>query len=103
MDKYGKATQNCNEIMKMSSISIRCGSTIIGVFYVLTSLIVLGILFMPGLILKILWCLISIFITLYLWANGKCDFFQKLVLREPGYAEVELATRGLLEYMKMKE
>lgn len=103
MDKYGKATQDFYEIMKMPSISIRCGSTIIVVVYVLISLFVIGILFMPWIILKILWCIISIFITLYLWANGKCNFLQKLALKEPGYAEVELATRGLWEYMKMKE
>lgn len=103
IDKYGKATQDCYEIMKMPSISIRCGSTVIAIVYVLFSLIIIGVLFIPGIILKILWCAFSLFITLYLWANGKCDFFQKLVLKNPGYEEVELATYGLCEYMKMKE
>jgi len=103
MDKFGKATQDCFEIMKMSSISIRCGSTIIAVTYVLISLLTIGILFMPWLILKILWCITSLFITLYLWGKGKCNFFQKLVLKDPEYAEIELATKGLWEYMKMKE
>lgn len=103
IDKFGKATQDCYEIMKMPSISIRCGSTIIAVIYVLISLMLIGILFMPWTILKILWCVISLFITIYLWGKGKCDFFQKLVLKDPEYAEVELATRGLWEYMKMKE
>jgi len=103
MDKYGKATQDYNEIAKMSSVSLRCGSTVIVVVCMLITLFVTGILFIPLIILKILWCIISAFITMYLWANGKCNFLQKLILQEPGPAEIEIAIRGLWEYVSMKE
>lgn len=102
IDKFGEATDDVDKVMKMSSFSIRCGSTIVAVIYVLLTLIILGIVLIPGIILKILWIAFSIYATLYLWANGKCYFFQKLAIIEPTYAEVELATIGLCEYLKLK-
>lgn len=102
VDKYGKATNNVEDVMKMSSYSIRCGSTLVAVVYVFVTLITLGIVFIPSIFLKILWVALSIFLTMYLWANNKCYFFQKLAIIEPTYAEVEVATVGLCEYFKLK-
>ena len=102
-DEYEQLPSNCEEVMKMPSISYRCGSTIIAVLLVLATLSILGILFIPWLILKIAWCPISIFLTLKLWANGKCDFLQKLVLIPPELPEVEVAVFGLREYIKIKK
>lgn len=98
-DEYEKTTLDCNEIMKMSSISIRCGSTITAVILILITLAVPGLLFIPYIILKIMWVLISVVITFYLWAYGKCNFLQRLVIREPGIEEVEVAVKGMWEYV----
>ena len=103
MDKYGKATLDCDEVMKMSSVSWRCGSTIIAVVLVLITLCIVGILFIPWLPLKILWCALSVFITMFLWANEKCNFLQKLALKTPKRAEIEVAVLGMWEYTKMKQ
>ena len=40
---------------------------------------------------------------MYLWANGKCDFMQKYVIKTPGYEEVEVAVLGMYEYQKMEQ
>lgn len=101
-DKYEKTTLDCNEIMKMSSISIRCGSTITVVVLVLITLIVPGVLFVPYIILKILWVIVSAVITFFLWAYRKCNFLQRLVIREPGIEEVEVAVKGMLEYVSIQ-
>ena len=85
--------------MKMSSYSYRCGSTILVVIMTLLTLCICGILYIPTLILKILWIALSIFITLYLWANNKCDFIQKFVVVNPSYSEVEVAFIGGKEYL----
>lgn len=102
-DKYGEAPENCDELMKMSSISYRCGSTILAVIMILLTLCINGFLCIPILALKIVWIAISIFITLYLWANNKCNFLQKLVIEEPTYEEVEVAFLGGKEYLKDKK
>lgn len=102
-DKYNKAPESCEEIMEMSSISYGCGSTIIAVILILVTLCISGALFIPWLILKIIWFGISAFITLYLWANGKCNFLQKFVIVEPTYEEVEVAFIGIKEYLKVKQ
>lgn len=102
-DKYEKITLDCDEIMAMSSISIRCGSTLIVVGLILVTLCSIGILFVPFIILKILWCIISMVVTFYLWANGKCNFLQKMVIREPSIEEVEVAVKGMLQYIEEKK
>jgi len=102
VDKYNKEPENCEEIMKMSSISYRCGSTIIAVIMILLTLCISGLLLIPTIFFKIVWVAISIFITLYLWANGKCDFLQKLAIEEPSYDEVEVVFLGGKEYLKIK-
>ena len=102
MDKYNEATDDVYKVMKMSSYSYRCGLTLVAVVYILITLIALGFIFIPGFILKLLWFAFSIYITLYLWANEKCYFFQRFAIIEPDYAEVELAVKGLCEYMKQK-
>lgn len=102
-DKYKEIPPNCEELMKMDSVSCRCGSTLIAVILILITLSILGILFIPWIILKIIWCAVSAFITLYLWANGKCNFLQKFVLKNPGYDEVEVALYGFREYIKEKQ
>ncbi len=103
VDKYDKAPESCDEIMKMSSISYCCGSTILVVIMILSTLCINGFLFIPILALKIVWIASSIFITLYLWVNNKCNFLQKLVIEEPTYEEVEVAFLGGKEYLKVRE
>ena len=101
VDKNGKAPENCDELMQMSSVSYRCGSTIIAVIMILLTLCISGFVCIPMLFFKIIWIAISIFITLYLWANGKCDFLQKFVIEEPTYDEIEVALLGVKEYLKL--
>ena len=102
-DKYGKSTLDYDEIMKMSSISYRCGSTTIAVVLIFCTISILGILFIPFVLFKIFWILISAFITLYLWANDKCYFLQKMVLHEPDIEQVKVACYGMWVYIGMKE
>lgn len=102
VDKYGKAPENCDELMKMSSISYRCGSSILAVIMILLTLCISGLVCISMLFFKIVWIAISIFITLYLWANGKCNFLQKFVIEEPTYNEIEVALLGVKEYLKLK-
>lgn len=101
-DIHEKVTLDCNEVRQMNSISIRCGSTIIAVVLVLITICMLGILFIPWIVLKIIWCVVSVFVTFLLWATGKCDFLQKMVIREPGIEEIEVAVQGMFEYIKVK-
>ena len=94
VDKYGKnAVLDVEKVMNMSSISFRCGSTVLSV----------GKAFIPWLILKIVWLVISGYIALKLWANGKCDFLQKLVVLQPTYEEVEVAVEGMKEYLRLQQ
>ena len=102
VDKYGKEPKNSEEVMKMNSISYRCGSTVIAVIMILLTLCISGCLWIPTIVLKILWIAISIFVTLYLWTNGKCYFLQKFVIEEPSYDEVEVVFLGGKEFLKIK-
>ena len=102
-DRYHHATLDCNEIMKMPSISYRCGSTLIAVLLVLGSFLTIGIILIPFLLIKVIWCIACFPLVFYLWGIGKCDFLQKLVLRNPSFDEIEVATRGLWEYVHQTE
>ncbi len=103
IDKYKKKPETCEDVMKMSSYSYRCGSTILVVIMTLLTLCICGILYIPTVILKIVWIAFSIFVSLYLWAHNKCYFLQKFVIIEPSYSEVELAFIGGKEYLKTKQ
>ena len=103
VDKYKKIPESCEQIAEMPSISIRCGSTLIAVIGIFVSLVIIGMAFIPRLILKIVWCIISIVITFFLWGFGKCNFLQKFVIIEPGKKEVEVAFYGVRQYLEIKE
>lgn len=100
IDKYNNIPENWMELQKMSPISYRCGSTIIAVVMIFLTISILGIIFIPVLIFKIIWIIPAGFITLYLWANNKCNFFQKFVISEPSHYELEVVFLGLKEYLK---
>ena len=91
------------KVMNMSSISFRCGSTVLTVGLIFATLFLVGKAFIPWLILKIVWLVISGYIALKLWANGKCDFLQKLVVLPPTYEEVEVAVEGMKEYLRLQQ
>lgn len=101
-DKYEKIPETVEDIMKMNSISWRCGSTVVAVVLLLVTLISLGFLFIPLFFLKIAWAALSVYLTMYLWANGKCNFFQKMVISEPSIQEVEVAMEGMKVYLDFK-
>lgn len=104
VDKYGKnAVLDVEKVMNMSSISFRCGSTVLTVGLIFATLFLVGKAFIPWLILKIVWLVISGYIALKLWANGKCDFLQKLVVLPPTYEEVEVAVEGMKEYLRLQQ
>jgi len=104
VDKYGKnAVLDVEKVMNMSSISFRCGSTVLTVGLIFATLFLVGKAFIPWLILKIVWLVISGYIALKLWANGKCDFLQKLVVLPPTYEEVEVAVEGMKEYLRFED
>lgn len=99
-DKYHDVPSNLNDIKKMSNISIRCGSTLIYVGLLLFTFVVITYMLIPYIILKIISIPLCCFIVLYLWANGKCNYLQKLVVEKPGSQELEVAIIGMKEYIK---
>ena len=99
-DKHKEIPPDCESIMEMDSISWRCGSTVIAVLLVLSTQVTIGILFIPFLILKIMWCAISVCITFFLWAIGELNFLQKFVIKEPDYEQVELAFYAFKAYIE---
>lgn len=101
-DKYEKVPETVQEVIKMNSISWRCGSTGIAIVMILVTLCVIGSYIIPFLFLKILWYILSVVITVYLWGKGKCNFLQKMVIIEPTIEEVEVAFEGFKEYMRIK-
>lgn len=50
IDKYKKEPETCEDVMKMSSYSYRCGSTVLVVIMTLLTLCICGILYIPTLI-----------------------------------------------------
>ena len=50
IDKYQKEPETCEDVMKMSSYSYRCGSTVLVVIMTLLTLCICGILYIPTLI-----------------------------------------------------
>lgn len=105
-DQYGKQKwqeMNCDKVMKMSSISIRCGSTVIAVVLVFITMLLPGVIYIPWVPLKLIWGAVSSIATMCLWANGKCNFLQKMVLEEPEAEEVELAILGMKECIKISK
>lgn len=88
--EYGYLPRTTDDIEKMSSINIACGSTIIVVIALFTTLAFLSVLLIPTIFFKIVGVIISVVITMYCWANGKCDFAQKWMLKRPTHKEIEL-------------
>lgn len=103
LEKYNTPPINWDDVMKMNSISKTCGSNLIALRLIFETLFILGICFIPGTILKIIWCIISILIILYLMKSGKCCFLQKMVIKEPTYSEIEVAICGIKEYAKLMD
>ena len=101
-DKYKKTPETVEDVMKMNSISWRCGSTVLAVVLLFVTLVSFGFLFVPFLILKITCAALSAYLTMYLWANGKCNFFQKMVILEPSFEEVEVAMECMKVYLDSK-
>jgi uncharacterized protein YqhQ len=89
--KYSYLPTTTEDIEKMSAIYIGCGSTLIIVIALFSTLATLSILLVPTILLKALCVAISGVIAMYCWANGKCNFAQKWLLKQPTYPEVELA------------
>lgn len=89
-NEYGYLPRTTDDIEKMSSIYLGCGSTIAVVIALFATFSAVSIIFIPMIILKIIGIAISGIITLYLWANEKCNFVQKWTLKEPRHEEIEL-------------
>lgn len=100
-DKYKKAPETVDDIRKMSSISIRCGSTIIMVAMIFFTLIALSVIFFKSIWIRIPLIILSAILTIYLWGKEKCYTFQKMVLKEPTINELEVALLGMKEYVKV--
>ena len=99
LDRYHQAPRDIYELKNTSSISYRCGSTLIAVFYALASLMVLSIMFLPYTGLKVIGCVLSFLIVFLLWALGYLDFFQGFIIKEPTLDELEVAYVGILTYV----
>ncbi|MBQ9279888.1 MAG: DUF1385 domain-containing protein [Clostridia bacterium] len=102
IDKFDKAPESVEDIMQMPNLSVRCGSTVIVFLLLLVTLCILCIGLLPGFILKALGMIMSLIISIYLWGTDRLYFFQKCVIKNPGYAEMEVAVIAAQEYMKLK-
>ena len=103
INKYNKPPETIEEIAQMPSITKDCGkSTSVHNLAILSS-IAFGCMFIPTVILKVIWALFSILYITYLWDTDKLNFIQKLSIMEPTETELKLAQIGIAEYWKMKE
>ena len=102
-DKYTDEILDCDKVMQMSCISIRCGSTVIAVLMVFITIMLPGVWYIPWLALKLIWIAISIIVSMYLWAIGKCNFLQKMVIETPNREEVEVAVLGMEECIRISK
>ena len=103
IEKYDKIPDSCEALKNITPVSIRCGSTAIAVKLILLTMVVYGVLFVPGILLKIVWCVFSTLFTCYLWIKGWCNFFQKLVLKTPSEDELQVALEGVKKYVEIGE
>ena len=94
---------DCDKVMQMSCISIRCGSTVIAVIMVFITIMLPGVWYIPWLVLKLIWIALSIIVSMYLWARGKCNFLQKMVIETPRREEVEVAVLGMEECIRISK
>ena len=88
--KYAYLPRTTDDIEKMSAIYMGCGATLIIVIALFSTFAALSILIVPTILLKSLCVAISGVITMYCWANGKCDFAQKWLVKRPTHEEIEL-------------
>lgn len=88
--EYGYLPRTTDDLEKMSSVYICCGSTIAVVIAIFVTLTAISMLFVPTIIFKILAIIISAGVTFFLWATEKCNFAQKWTLRNPTHEEIEL-------------
>lgn len=102
LDEYCVAPTSWEELEKVSSVSIRCGTTILTFTLTLITLGCLGVFFIPWVFVRLLWVLLTSLLSMYLWAKGKLNFFQKLVLSPPSQSELEVAFFGMKEYLDAK-
>lgn len=70
---------------------------------IFATLFLVGKAFIPWLILKIVWLVISGIYCFKIMANGKWYFLQKLVVLSPTYEEVEVAVEGMKEYLRFED
>ena len=98
MDTHHTVPTSIEELQKMPSISIRCGSTLLAVVLVAITLCSISIILVPFLFFKIVTCLACLALTFYWWGIGKCDFLQKMVIKEPTKNELEVAFYGFKSY-----
>ena len=99
-EKYGYLPRTTDDIEKMPSIYISCGSTLVVVFALLGTLSMLSILWIPTILFKIVGIIISAGVTMYCWANGKCDFAKKWLLQRPTHKEIELGVYAMHKLAK---
>lgn len=102
-DRYKRAPDSLREIKLMSMINVSCGSTVYVVLLFFITLAMVGIIYVPFVVLKILWMAISASLSVYLWGLGKLDFIQKMNLMRPTDQELEVALAGIQEYERLKK
>ncbi len=103
LDRYNEAPSEVSFLMNTSSYSVRCGSTMIAVLCTIITLVTLSVVFLPWIWLKVIGCILSFVVVFLLWAFDFLNFFQKFVIREPTWDEVEVAYEGLKEYVKERK
>ena len=101
VDKYKKVPESIDDVKNMSIFSVRCGSTVLTFLLLVATMITLIIWTIPGVILKIIFSILSVFICIFLWGRGNLDFFQRSVVKEPGDAELEVVIAGVKEYAEL--
>ena len=103
LDRYNELPRDITFLMNTPSYSVRCGSTMIAVLCTIITLVTLSVVFLPWIWLKVIFCILSFVVVFLLWAFDLLNFFQKFVIREPTWDEVEVAYEGLKEYVKERK
>lgn len=98
--EYGYLPRTTDDLEKMSSVYICCGSTIAVVIALFATLSILCLMLIPTIILKVVGIAVSAVVVFFLWAFDKCNFAQKWQIASPTHKEIELGICAMYRLSK---
>lgn len=96
----GYLPRTTDDLEKMSSVYICCGSTIAVVIALFATLSILCLMLIPTIILKVVGIAVSAVVVFFLWAFDKCNFAQKWQIASPTHKEIELGICAMYRLSK---